>query len=133
MVKNIQELTVDECLDLIGAGGIGRVGVTTATGPHIVPVNYAMYGEDAIVFRTTPYSELGSQGSHVEAAFEIDNIDFEKHEGWSVVATGRLEIVEDPEEVADIRRTADPGPWAVGQRHLYFKLRWVNLTGRHIG
>lgn len=133
MAKTIQELTVDECLELLGARGVGRVGLATSTGQHIVPVNYAMYGDDTIVFRTTPYSDLGSHGSHAEVAFEVDDIDFEEQEGWSVVANGRLEIVEDPDEVADIRRSADPGPWAIGQRNLMFKLTWLNMTGRRIG
>jgi uncharacterized protein len=126
------EMTVEECLELLNGGVVGRVALSTPVGPRIVPVNYAMYG-DAIVFRTAPYSELGTYGWNTEVAFEIDQIDYEKHQGWSVVATGRAELVEDPDEVADIRRTWDPRPWASGQRNLYLKIVWRNLTGRRLG
>ena len=53
------ELTVVECVDLLRGGVVGRVAMCTPIGPRIVPVNYARYN-DAIVFRTTRYSELGS-------------------------------------------------------------------------
>ncbi len=126
------ELTVEECLELLNGNVVGRVAMCTPLGPRIVPLNYAMY-EDAIVFRTTPYSELGTYGWNVDLAFEIDFLDYEKHQGWSVVAIGRGELVEDPDELHDIRAGWDPTPWAGGQRHLYIKLRWRDLTGRRIG
>lgn len=126
------ELTIDECLELLNAGVVGRVALSTPVGPRIVPVNYAMHG-DAIVFRTAPYSELGTYGWNADVAFEIDNIDYEKHQGWSVVAIGRAEVVEDPEELRDIRSGWDPTPWAGGRRHLYIRLRWRDVTGRRVG
>lgn len=126
------ELTVEECLDLLHGGVVGRVGLSTPGGPRIIPVNYAMY-DDAIVFRTTPYSELGSYGWNTDLAFEIDQIDHEKHQGWSVLAVGRSEIIDDRLELDDIRRTWDPQPWAGGKRHLYLRLRWRDLTGRRVG
>ena len=127
-----RDMTVEECLELLQAGVVGRVALATPVGPRIIPVNYAMYG-DSIVFRTAPYSELGTYGWNSDIAFEIDNIDYDKHQGWSVVATGRVQLVDDPEEVADIRRTWDPRPWAAGQRNLYMKLTWRDITGRRIG
>lgn len=126
------ELTIDECLDLLASGVLGRVAISTPVGPRIVPVNYAMH-DDAIVFRTSPYSELGTYGWNADVAFEIDNIDYEKHQGWSVVAIGRAEIVEDPAEVAAIRHSWDPRPWAAGQRNLYMKVVWRDLSGRRVG
>jgi uncharacterized protein len=126
------EMTVDECLELLGGGVMGRVAMCTPMGPRIIPINYAMH-DDAIVFRTTPYSELGTYGWKTDLAFEIDQFDYEKHQGWSVVAVGRPEVVEDPDELADIRATWDPTPWVGGRRHLYIRLRWRDLTGRIIG
>ncbi len=126
------EMTVDECVEQLHSGVVGRVAMSTPVGPRILPVNYAMYG-DAIVFRTSPYSELGTYGWNSELAFEIDHIDYEKHQGWSVIAIGRSELVEDPDEVADIRRTWDPRPWAAGQRNLYIKLIWRDISGRRLG
>lgn len=126
------ELTVEECLELLAGGVVGRVALSTPIGPRIVPVNYAIDG-DSIVFRTTPYSLLGSYGWNVEIAFEIDNIDYDRHQGWSVVAVGRAEIVDDPEDVRRIRENWDPRPWAAGPRNLYLRLVWRDVTGRRLG
>lgn len=126
------ELPVEECLELLHGGVVGRVALSTPTGPRIVPLNYAMYG-DAIVFRTTAYSELGTYGWNTDLAFEIDHLDFEKREGWSVVAVGRAELLEDPDELREVRAGWDPTPWVAGRRYLYIKLRWRDLTGRRIG
>lgn len=126
------EMTVEECLELLGGGLVGRVAMATPMGPRIVPVNYAMV-EDTIVFRTTPYSELGTYGWNTDLAFEVDHLDYEKHQGWSVVAVGRAELVEDPDDLRDIRTHWDPAPWASGRRHLYIRLRWRDVTGRRLG
>ncbi len=126
------ELTIEECLELLSGGVIGRVALSTPVGPRIVPVNYAMFGE-AIVFRTAPYSELGTYGWNNELAFEVDHIDYDKHQGWSVIVLGRAELIEDPDELRRIKDSWDPRPWAGGQRNLYVKLTWRDVTGRRIG
>jgi nitroimidazol reductase NimA-like FMN-containing flavoprotein (pyridoxamine 5'-phosphate oxidase superfamily) len=127
------EMSVEECLDLLRTNIVGRVALSTPVGPRIVPVNYAMHGDDTIVFRTAPYSELGTYGWNAELAFEVDHIDYDQHQGWSVVAYGRGELVEDADEIADIRHSWDPRPWAEGQRNLYMKIVWHNISGRRIG
>jgi nitroimidazol reductase NimA-like FMN-containing flavoprotein (pyridoxamine 5'-phosphate oxidase superfamily) len=126
------ELTRDECVGLLRGGVVGRVAMATPVGPRIVPVNYAVHG-DAVVFRTAPYSELGTYGWDTELAFEVDQLDYAKHQGWSVVVVGTAHVVEDADEVADIRRLWDPRPWASGTRTLYVKLTWRQLTGRRLG
>jgi len=126
------ELTAAECLDLLHRGVVGRVAVSTPIGPRIVPVNYAVH-EGAIVFRTRPYSELGTYGRGTDLAFETDHLDYETREGWSVVAIGRSESVDDPDELDEIRSRWDPTPWVGGRRGLYLKIRWRDLTGRRLG
>jgi uncharacterized protein len=128
----LKELTVDECVELLAANLVGRVAICTPTGPYVVPVNYAVQGDDAIVFRTTPYSILGTYGWAGEIAFEVDDIDAERHKGWSVLAMGRAEMVEDAEDMEQIRWANDPHPWADGVRPLYVRLRWREITGRRI-
>ena len=132
MVSGLVELTIEECLAHLSGGEVGRVAMSTPMGPRIVPLNYAMYDE-AIVFRTTAYSELGTYGANTDLAFEIDQLDYETHQGWSVVVIGRAELIEDPDEIDAIRARWDPTPWAGGHRHLYLKLRWRDITGRRLG
>lgn len=126
------ELNVEECLELLESDVVGRVGMCTRVGPRIVPVNYAMF-EDTIVFRTAPYSEVGTLGLGTEVAFEVDRLDYDKRRGWSVLAVGRAEVVDDPEVRQAIQRQWDPDPWAEGLRHLYVRIRWTDLTGRSLG
>jgi nitroimidazol reductase NimA-like FMN-containing flavoprotein (pyridoxamine 5'-phosphate oxidase superfamily) len=127
-----RELTDAECVHLLSAGVVGRVAMSTPVGPRIVPVNYAVH-DDAIVFRTSPYSELSTYGWNTELAFEVDDLDYETHGGSSVVALGRARVVQDPEEIAAIRAAWEPGPWAGGSRNMYVKLVWRELTGRRVG
>lgn len=126
------QLGASECRDLLAAGMVGRVAMATPVGPRIVPVNYSLHG-DAIVFRTAPYSELSTYGWNTELAFEVDRLDYEAHQGWSVVAIGRAYVVDDPEEVQVIRQEWEPRPWAPGSRNLYVKLPWRELTGVRLG
>jgi uncharacterized protein len=125
-------LGYDKCVELLGTGDVGRAAVCTPAGPRIVPVNYSLVDE-SIVFRTTPYSVLGTFAWNTQLAFEVDHVDVVEHHGWSVVATGKGAMVEDSSELAAIRASWDPQPWASGTRILYVRLRWAELTGRSIG
>jgi nitroimidazol reductase NimA-like FMN-containing flavoprotein (pyridoxamine 5'-phosphate oxidase superfamily) len=131
-VNTSVQLGPAECRELLAGGVVGRVAMATPVGPRIVPVNYSLHG-DAIVFRTAPYSELSTYGWNTELAFEVDRLDHEAHQGWSVVAIGRAYVVDDPEEVQAIRHAWEPRPWAPGSRHLYVKLPWRELTGVRLG
>ncbi len=109
------------------------MALCTDSGPLVWPVNYSMVGDD-IVFRTSPHSLLGTMAWNSRLAFEVDRIDLDREEGWSVLATGTGEMVEDPDELGLIRTFRDPHPWAGGAtRLLYVRLRWVGLTGRELG
>lgn len=127
-----RELRVDECRRLIEHGGVGRVAFQSPSGQHIIPVNFQL-DRDSIVFRTTPHSELGRLAPGSDAAFEIDELDADSKSGWSVVAKGVVEVLPDNFETAAIRFFGrDPSPWAEGDRRLYLRLTWRELTGRRL-
>lgn len=130
-VTRIGELDASECRELLAGGEVGRVALCTAAGPQIVPVTYVVDGA-SVVFRTTPYGVLGRNVSRGRVAFEVDEVDRHSRVGWSVVATGRASVIEDPAEVALIRAFRDPQPWAEGSRLLYVRLVWDSLTGRRV-
>ncbi len=125
-------LSPGECVELLEAGVVGRVAMSTPVGPRIVPVNYAVH-DSSVVFRTSSYSEIATYGFIADVAFEIDYLDYETHLGWSVVAIGRASPVDDPQQIREIRASWDPRPWAGGQRGLYVRLRWRDLSGRRLG
>ena len=131
-MNSFDPLGTEECRELLAGGVVGRVAMATPVGPRIVPVSYTLHG-DAIVFRTAPYSELSTYGWDTDLAFEVDDLDYQARQGWSVVAVGRAHVVSDPDEVQRIRRGRDPQPWAPGTRNLYVALVWRELTGLRLG
>jgi nitroimidazol reductase NimA-like FMN-containing flavoprotein (pyridoxamine 5'-phosphate oxidase superfamily) len=128
----VDELTVVECRDLLATREVGRVAVCTPKGPQIMPVNYSVDGA-SVVFRTAPYGVLGRHAWNGRIAFQVDHVDSDTRSGWSVLATGPGELVEDAEELALVRAFRNPQPWAPGSRLLYVRLVWDELTGRRVG
>lgn len=130
-MTQLEELSRQQCLEILERHAVGRVALCTSMGPRIVPVNYAMHGEE-VVFRTTPYSELGTYGRDSELAFEVDEVDSGHCAGCSTVVRGRAEMIEDYEEVREIKLADDPVTWAEGRRDLYLRLPLRDVTGRRI-
>jgi hypothetical protein len=97
-VPESRELRLHECEALLRAGVVGRVGLVTSTGPHILPVNYSVV-DGAIIIRTSPYSVLGTYGRDTTLAFEVDYFDHAYERGCSVLARGRSSVVSDAAEL----------------------------------
>ena len=125
-----------ECLRLISAGGVGRVGYSGRFGPTILPVNFALY-EQTIVFRTGQHSPMGEDlrtgiaDAEYKVAFEIDEIDLAAQSGWSVLIQGPAHHVTRAEEEA-VRR-AGVESWAPGDRELFVRIIPSRITGRRVG
>ncbi len=130
-MSELTDLPYATCLRLLREGVVGRAAVCTPAGPRILPVNYVVQ-DDAIVFRTTPYSVLGTLTGSAALAFEVDSLDYRQHIGWSVVATGRAHVLHDADELAEVRALLAVQPWAGGPRQVYVRLRWDELTGREV-
>ena len=131
-MNEMTELSPTQCREYLERGGVGRLAFPTPGGLRIVPLNFCTNG-DAVVFRTVADSELGTYGEGAEAVFEIDEIDHEAQEGWSVVAFGRIERPSEADEVWDIHGWRNPTPWSGDHRNFNLKLRWSRLTGRRLG
>jgi uncharacterized protein len=127
-----RELSYDECRELLARGEVGRVAICGPRGPFILPVNYVLHGE-AVVFRTSPYGSLGRLAPNQQIAFEVDELDPKTKSGQSVVATGRGEMLDDRQDLAEIRALEDPTSWDSGAKLLYVRLAWNELTGRRVG
>lgn len=131
----IEELTEDECLRLIAAGGIGRIAFTSRYGPVVLPVNFKLH-DKAVVFRTTEHGPLdedlktGIEGAEYNVAFEIDQLDFATRQGWSVLVQGPAHHVTD----ADRAWAEEAGveSWVPGERELFVRIAPNRITGRRI-
>lgn len=132
MATTLYELSQGECEDLLRAGVAARVAFVTPDGPHIVPINYAVI-DQAIFLRTSPSSLLGIYGRGARLAIEIDGLDSAREQGWSVVARGVSEVVDDSRVTAALRRSWKPRPWAAGTRSLFLRIAWDELSGRRLG
>ncbi|MEO5665964.1 MAG: pyridoxamine 5'-phosphate oxidase family protein [Nocardioides sp.] len=130
-MTDLLELSRSECEGLLRLGVVGRVAIATPTGPHILPLNYAISRGDVVVC-TSPYSVLGTYGRDSLLAFEIDHFDHPRHHGWSVVVRGRAAAVEDPEELSTLVKVV-PRPWAGGSRSLFLRIPLTEVTGRRLG
>lgn len=126
----LRDLSPQECRAMLSTHGVGRIAVTTADGPAVVPVNYEFI-DGAIAFRTGPDSvpaaAVGSQ-----AAFEVDHLDEAMSQGWSVLAVGPAEVVTEPQAVRRLTESAHGTPWAGGEREMWVSIRPTRLTGRRI-
>jgi nitroimidazol reductase NimA-like FMN-containing flavoprotein (pyridoxamine 5'-phosphate oxidase superfamily) len=126
----LQTLTTAECYDLLSPGGVGRVAFTTADGPVVLPVNYAMVGH-TVIFRTAPDTLLAGYLDG-PAGFEVDRLDEALSQGWSVLVTGRAVLVRSEAEVRHLEQHAAIRPWAGGARDVYVRITPRKITGRRI-
>ncbi|AOR36175.1 DNA-binding protein [Streptomyces fodineus] len=124
------ELTPAECRSLLGTHGVGRLAVSTGTGPVIVPVNYGVV-DDAIAFRTA-LGATPSLAAGQEVAFEVDRIDDAFSQGWSVLVRGHARTVTDEREQRRLTEQAYSAPWAGGTRDLWVRVEPRTVTGRRI-
>ena len=119
-----------ECLELLREEVVGRISVVEGTGPLVLPVNYAMHG-DQVVFRTGPGSKLAASRGGA-ACFEIDAFDRASRAGWSVVVRGRLEEVTTLDRQHDaVIDLAEPWLGTDGRPHV-LRLVPAVISGRRV-
>ena len=126
-----QHLPSEECRDLLAAKSVGRVGFNGPEGPQVLPVNYVIYQGD-IFFRTAVESALSRAMPDSRVAFEVDEIDEFMQRGWSVLAVGDAEQVNDPDLLVELWGDQGPQPWVVGTRPQFIRIRTSRLTGRRV-
>ncbi len=132
----IQPLAEAECLRLLAAGGVGRIGYSGRFGPTILPVNFALHGQ-TIVFRTGQHSPMGEDlrtgmaDAAYKVAFEVDEISPATREGWSVLVQGAAHHVDSAAELAGVRQTGVQ-PWPGGEKELFIRIVPDRVTGRRI-
>jgi nitroimidazol reductase NimA-like FMN-containing flavoprotein (pyridoxamine 5'-phosphate oxidase superfamily) len=131
----IEHLGDSECLELLGAARVGRLAYTGRYGPTVLPVVYKLH-EGSIVFHTfrDTFTEedlrTGIAEAEYHVAFEIEQIDPEALEGWTVLVTGPAHHVDtETEHESIISAGADPLPEAEAEHLIRVKLH--SITGLH--
>lgn len=125
----LEELTEQQSLRHLGAGGVGRVVFVAPRGPVALPVNYR-YVAGEIVLRTNVSVSRALVGQET-VGFEVDRVDEAMSEGWSVVISGSAHRIEDLSEVIELS-SLELEPWAGGDRDVLVAIAPREMTGRRI-
>jgi uncharacterized protein len=125
----LEILPFAECLHLLASVPVGRVGFIADGEMVILPVNYVIDGHDP-VFRTAQGSKLAAAEGQGLVCFEADHYDEQARAGWSVVVTGRAEVVYDEAAVERLNHL-DLHPWVIAvQRPFWIRIRATSVSGR---
>jgi len=125
------ELSADDCWWLLGTRAVGRIGYSGSHGPQILPVNHAVH-DRGIVFRTAAYNSMARDVRGSQVAFEVDEMDDASCTGWSVLAVGHAEIVDDADDLVQLWSADAAEPWPPGTRTLYIRITPDRITGRRV-
>jgi len=126
--EGLELLTDEEAGALLASGEVGRIGISMGALPAIFPVNYRLV-DGAIVFRTAPGSKLSAAAAGAVVAFEVDDYGLLDRSGWSVLAIGAAEVVEDADVAALVAATG-LAPFADGARTAIVRIEPTFLSGR---
>ena len=129
--QSFSAISPTHCRELLSTQSVGRVAWQGSDGLQILPVTYVYY-DGSIVFRTAPNSPLSELSGSTDVVFEIDEIDQRNHRGWSVVASGLAEAVDEPQEVTRLLTEAGVVPWAPGDRNMLIQITPQKITGRTV-
>jgi len=127
----LEELSYEQCLGRLRDHSVGRVAVVVDDAPIVLPINYRLVetvGLTLLAIRTRPGNVIERGG--LQVAFEIDEFDPIRKEGWSVLVRGTLHHV-DP-LAADFANRFDPHSWLVDERDAWLIIQPFAITGRQL-
>lgn len=127
---SLERIGQAECYRLITPRGIGRIAFGTASGVMVLPVNYAVTS-GTIVVRTGAGSLIAVHGDG-PVSFEVDHLDLELRQGWSVLIRGEAHRVLQPGEFRRLREECELLPWPAGEHELFVRIVPSQVSGRRI-
>ncbi|MBC7443137.1 MAG: pyridoxamine 5'-phosphate oxidase family protein [Ramlibacter sp.] len=127
----VQNLTEEECWDLLISSSFGRLAMSIAGEPDIYPVNFIAV-DKTLVFRTAEGTKLLELTVNDKVAFETDGIG--RDEAWSVVTRGKARVLDKQAEI----EAADQlplRPLVPTLKYIYVEIIPTKVTGRrfHLG
>ncbi|WP_341241610.1 pyridoxamine 5'-phosphate oxidase family protein [uncultured Nocardioides sp.] len=120
----LEELDEDTCWRLVASVPVGRIAWNETGGPVVVPVNHVV-ADGAVVVRTGAWSGLERHVDDSDVAYEVDHLDEETREGWSLLVRGPAEVTYDG-------AGTHPEPWAGGARPVTVRVRPRSVSGRRL-
>ena len=120
----------EECSELLGRETFGRVGITLGSLPVVLPVNYH-FADGAIHFRTGEGAKLKAASQNAVVAFQVDQVDPIYHAGWSVLAVGAAQVLDDSTAMSWASHLPLRA-WAPGVRDRFVRIVPDFVSGRRI-
>ncbi|MFF8596308.1 pyridoxamine 5'-phosphate oxidase family protein [Streptomyces sp. NPDC015220] len=126
-----RELERQECLRLLATVPVGRIVHTRHALPAVLPVDFCLDDDGAVLLRASSASELVRAVDGAVVAVGADEVDAVAQSGWSVVVTGSVSVVTDP---GRLRTPARQGPrsWAPAPREVLVRIEPELVTGREL-
>jgi len=124
-----RELDRQESLRLLAKAAVGRIVFTRQALPAVLPLNFRLGTDGAVLLRTSAASELARAVDGAVVAFEADEVDTVAHAGWSVVVTGPATLITDPAERECLTLTG-PRSWVPWPREVFVRIEPELVTGR---
>jgi hypothetical protein len=125
------QVSRDECLGLLRTTRVGRVALSIDALPVVLPVGFALLGEN-IVLRCLVDSPLSRSGVDVVLAFQVDNFDAATQTGWSVLVQGMASEVDDPEAIERCQALTLPVSGVALGCARFARMTTANITGRRV-
>jgi transcriptional regulator with XRE-family HTH domain len=125
----LDPLSAEQCAVHLGTGKYGRLVYAAGRGPVAIPVNYE-YTDGQIVISTDPEKARWLEGLRI-VGFEVDRVEEGLSEGWSVLVTGEVRTVDDPEEILRLS-SLDLASWDDDAEHTLVAITPTLITGRVI-
>ncbi len=128
--QGLELLSEEAAWNLLTREEVGRVGLSVAALPVILPVNFVVI-DGCIVFRTAPGSKLAAAVTGAVVAFEVDSHDSSSRSGWSVLVVGRSEVIHGLDETFKVL-AAKLEPYVDGIRSSLVRIRPEFVSGRRV-
>ena len=127
--ERLQVLSLNECLEYLHSGNLGRLAFRVDREIDILPVSYATDGA-IVVFRTGSLTRL-QRSPRVPVTFEVDSWDPATGIGWSVVLKGvAREVTTGEDPYSKALRQCKMQPLAPGKREHWIAIYASEITGR---
>jgi len=128
--RTLEVLTREECWEHLRRARLGRLVYTDAALPAVVPVSFAVVGEELVIAATSGTKiAVAARGDIV--ALQIDEADALTRTGWSVTAVGSSHRMGDTHLAATLRAEGLV-PWAPTLWATYISISVRLLTGRKL-
>lgn len=118
-----EALEPEECRRLLASRRVARVAFVNGDEVVVLPVSYVLDDSGVLVFSTSSQGMLGRLVGGARVSVQLDDVEEDLQNGWSVLGVGRADRYEG---------SAVPAPWVPGHDDLSIGITIETLTGRAV-